>query len=210
MYARCPLQYQYRYVMGLKREQEADISLRARFAIMGALREVARTPSTDNMVAFLAAWGSNQLPSEEVDPELWGDAITAYRRGVGMVKKSHGTYQEVQTSVAEMSVNFPWMMKWTNGPQATYEFIRFSPQGAKNAVTLLRPMLSGLPAVHPQNIIVSSILSSAVATATPSGNLTSTNAYKAAKRFLSGDCSPSRGHHCKRCAYMTICPSNPS
>lgn len=210
MYARCPLQYQYRYVMGLKREQEADISLRARFAIMGALREVARNPSTDNMAAFLAAWVSNQLPSEEEDPELWRDAITAYRRGVGMVQESHGTYEEVQTSVAEMAVSFPWMMKWTNGTQATYEFIRFSPQGAINVVTLLRPMLSGLPAVHPQNIIVSSILSAVVAKATPSGNITSTNAYKAVKRFLSGDRSPIKGRHCKRCAFMTICPSNPS
>jgi superfamily I DNA/RNA helicase len=209
-YARCPLQYQYRYVMGLKREQEADISLRARFAIMWALREISRSPAMDNMAAFLAAWASNQLPSEEEDPELWRDAITAYRRGVGMLKESHGIYEEVQTSIAEMAVSFPWMMKCSNGSQATYEFIRFSPQGAKNVATLMRPMLSGLSAVHPKNIIVSSILSAGVETATPSGKLTSTNAYKAAKRFLSGDHSPVKGHHCKRCAYMTICPSSPS
>ena len=210
MYTRCPLQYQYRYVMGLKREQEVDIALRAQIAIMGALRDIARSPSTDKMDAFVAAWVSNKLPSEGEDTDLWSDAISTYGRGVDMVQKSRGRYVEIQTSIAEIAVTFPWMLACADGTRTTYELIRFSAQGAENVVTLLRPMLSGLSAAQLRPITVSSLLSVLVKEATPSARLTSTKAFSAAMRFQSGDRSPIKGHHCKRCAFMTICPSNPS
>lgn len=208
-YARCPLQYQYRYVLGLKREQDADISLRARFAIMAALQDVARAPTTDVMGAFLAAWGSNRLPPKNEDPALWRDAVMVYRRGVTTVQTSGGKYEEVQTSVAGLAMNFPWMLASADDTHTTYELIRFSTHGTTNTVALLRPMLSGLPAAQFRAVTVSSLLSSTVKEATASGNLTKTNGFGAATRFLAGDRSPRPGRHCKRCAYLTVCPSTP-
>lgn len=209
-YVRCPLQYHYKYVLRLKREQEADLSLRARFAIMEALHEVARDLATDMKEAFFIAWSSHRLPAKSDDSALWQDAEMVYRRGVKAMRTSGGTYEEIQTSVAGVPVSFPWMLANANGSRTSYQLIRFSPHGTENMVKLLRPMLSGLSKPHLRKVIVSSLLSASVKEAPASGNLTKTNAYEAAARFLTGDRTPRPGRQCMRCAYMTICPSNPN
>lgn len=209
-YARCPLQYWYRYGIGLGRERELEAPVRARFAVMAALKDLASGEAAEPRKSLKAAWVDNRLPTKAQDPTLWRDAVIVFKRGLTWLHDSSGTFEEPQTVVGAVPIRFPWVLAQKQGTKTTYNLIRFSPRGARTVVTLLRPMLSGLPGSSYRMVELSSLLSNASLEAKPSGNVASTNAMAAATRFLAGDRSPRKGRHCKFCAYLTICPSDPS
>jgi hypothetical protein len=208
-YVRCPLQHRYRFVLGLKREQEPDNAYRARRAIMTTLRGAAGNHKADSDRLFDEAWKENRLPSAAEDPALWNDALAVCRRGVAKVRNIAGRVVEVTTNIAGVAIQFPWMIEYSTSTDTRYELIRFSASGMSNVVTLTRPMLAGLPNGSPQVITISNLLSSAQKESRTTGNLTRTNAYLAARDYSAGSCSPTPGRQCRRCSYMTMCPANP-
>lgn len=209
-YARCALQYWYRYGIGLGREQEPEAPVRARFAVMAALKALASGEAAKPREALKAAWVDNRLPTKAEDPTLWRDAVIVFKRGLAWLQKSNGTFEEPQTVISALPIRFPWVLAQKPGSKSTYNLIRFSPRDAHGVVKLMRPMLSGLPGSGYRTVELASLLSNARFEAKPSGNVASTNAMAAATRFLAGDRSPRKGRHCKFCAYLTICPSDPS
>jgi superfamily I DNA/RNA helicase len=208
-YARCPLQHWYRFGIGLGREQEPEAPVRARFAVMAALKDIASRIAAQPRVALEAAWVDNRLPTKVEDPTLWRDAVMVFKRGLALLGDNGGTFEEPQTVIGGVPIRFPWVMADRQGTTTTFHLTRFSPRGVKGAVTLLRPMLSGLVGSGYRTVEISSLLSNAVDLAIPSKNVASTNAMAAATRFVAGDRSPRKGRHCKFCAYLTICPSKP-
>lgn len=208
-YARCPLQHWYRFGVNLGSEHEAEAPVRARFAVMAALKSIASGVSAHPREALVVAWGDNRLPTKADDPTLWRDAVIVFKRGIALLRDNGGTFEEPQTAIGGVPISFPWVMARRQGTKTTFHLTRFSPRGAKGVVTLLRPMLSGLAEPGYPSVQVSSLLSNVMDEAKPSGNVASTNAMAAAARFTAGDRSPRIGRHCKFCAYLTMCPAQP-
>jgi superfamily I DNA/RNA helicase/Zn-dependent peptidase ImmA (M78 family) len=208
-YISCPLQYRYRFVLNLAREQDTDISVRAQFSVMNALKAIASGVTSEKIAAFETAWFENNLPNKIEDPALWKDAVIAFENGLKLLHDNKGTFEEPETSIAGVPISFPWVMTQRHNSKTIFHLIRFSPRSASKSISLLRPMLSGLS--QDENVVVniSSLLSTATHSATPSARIESTNAMASAKKFLLGDCSPSKGYHCKFCPYISICPVSP-
>lgn len=212
IYARCPLQYWYRYVLGLRSEQDAESALRARWAIMRALKAVAQKEAGTPKNHFIAAWTDNRLPEKDIDPSLWRDAVMVYKRGLELVKKflaQGATFVEAQTTVAGLDVELPWGFADKGKHLTVFHLIRFSRHGVSDVQTLLRPMLSGMPQPGTKEMTLHNLLSYEEDEVMPSKAVMKTKAAGAAIRFLDGDGRPDKGRHCGRCAYMTICPSRP-
>lgn len=202
VYARCSLQYWYRFKLGLKREQEVDASIRARFAIMETLRKVASGLVSAEIDALIDSWRDQNLPSVGEDPALWKDATFVLSRGLKWLHDTGGVYDEPDTPLGDLRIKLPWLIR-TN--PSKLNLVRFSNRGTSSLKTLIQPMLNGLSAT----LEISNLLTPFIATANPSGNITATNAIKAAERFAAGDRSPIKGTHCNFCVYQTICPALP-
>lgn len=71
-------------------------------------------------------------------------------------------------------------------------------------------MVPGLVLDGTKKLTLNYVLSGKVDDVPGGKKLEATKAFKAAVRMLAGDNQPSRGRHCGRCAYMTICPSAPT
>jgi len=211
VFARCPLEHHYRFRLGLKREQELDAPLRARLAIMSTLERAAKEGNTQNYgEALVKAWDQYRLPKKEMDQRLWQDSDIVVQRGLRLLKDAGGHYTEPRTSVGGLQVQLPWMLASTGRNGTPYMLLRIGPHGAQNLITLLRPMLNGLSGSRATSVGVATLLAPKLDTATQSGNVTRTKAYSAAKRYLAGDLAPAPGRACRYCAYLTICPTNPS
>lgn len=203
-YMSCPLQFHYRHELALTSEQDIDVSIRARWAIMDMLLAVARDGVVP-MTAFQTAWFSHGLPSKEGDPGLVGDAIAAAKHGLSVVRSVSGTVEEGMVSeVNNVQIELPWML--TDGGQL--HWIR-AQTGIQYNLSHLRPMMLGLNGSRRRSAKVYSIITGQHVMNGPSQRPESTSVYKMAQRFAAGDRSASKGRHCGRCAYLSICPSIP-
>ncbi|MEC5407094.1 ATP-dependent helicase [Paraburkholderia sp. MPAMCS5] len=209
-YSRCPLQHHYRYRLGLSREQESDISVRARWAVMETLRAVAKD-HVHPKAAFASAWGHYQLPDESADPHLTRDAKVVCRRGLTVIGKNPGTFNESLISrLNGLDVELPWMIDSDKGGPARLHLIRFSASGSGTTSSLLRPMLLEIEGRRPRPLILHTLLVEKHIDVKLSQAPEKTTAFKAAPRMLSGDRTPVPGRHCGRCAYLSVCPVVPS
>lgn len=203
-YMSCPLQFHYRHEAALTAEQDIDVSIRARWGIMDMLLVVARdgaTPAT----AFQAAWASHGLPSKEEDPGLMGDAIAAAQRGLSVVRSVNGTVEEGMISeVNGVRIELPWML----ADRGQLHWIR-AQTGIQYVLSHLRPMMLNINGSRSRSATIYSIITDQHVKDGPSKKAESTSVYKMAQRFAAGDRSASKGRHCGRCAYLSICPSIP-
>lgn len=211
-YALCSLQYWYAHVMDLKAEQELDSSMRAHMAIMSALKSVAAGASGTAKDHFKQAWADQKLPDKEEDQSLWRDAVAAYKDGLELntsMKNNGGKFSEPESVVAGIPIRLPWGYLIKAGNSSEFTLVRFARRRTEDIKTLLKPMVNGLQVTGTPKMALRHVLSDAV-DSVPAGHpayLRTTKSYKAAVRLLSGDVQPSRGRHCGRCAYMTICPT---
>jgi hypothetical protein len=209
-YSRCPLQHHYRYRLGLSREQETDISVRARWAVMDTLRAVAKDHIPPKS-AFAGAWTHYQLPDESADPHLTRDAKIVCRRGLAVISKHPGTFNESLVSrLNGLDVELPWMVDSDEGGPARLHLIRFSASGSGTTSSLLRPMLLEIEGRRPRPLVLHTLLVEKHIDVKLSQAPEKTSAFKAAPRMLSGDHTPVPGRHCSRCAYLSVCPVVPS
>lgn len=202
-YMSCPLQYHYSYEAAITVEQDIDISIRARWAVMDMLLAVAKD-GADADTAFQAAWLSHGLPNQEEDPGLMDDAKSAAQRGLMVVSSVGGPVKEDMISeVNGVRITLPWMIY----DRGQLHWMR-AYTGLQTTISYLRPMMLNINGVCSPNATVYSIISDQKVKEGPSKRIESTSVYKMAQRFTAGDRSPSKGRHCGRCAYFSICPSN--
>lgn len=207
-YVRCGLQYHYRYRLDLRIDLDLEVGVRARIAVMQALRGIANGEGTPKEV-FLGAWAKSNLPGDGEDPTLWRDAVGTFRQGMQVINAIGGEFSEPTTQVAGLHLNMPWGLRTNKRYGSTLHLIRFSSRGASDTATLMRPMVNELDGQKIQGIVLHNIRSDQTVRVAPSNALMKTKSAKAALRLLDQDFSPVVGRHCGRCAFMTLCPSQP-
>ncbi|WP_176060975.1 UvrD-helicase domain-containing protein [Paraburkholderia sp. BCC1876] len=209
-YSRCPLQHHYRYRLQLSREQETDIAVRARWAVMDTLKAVVKD-SVLPKDAFAAAWASYHLPSKVEDPGLIRDAINVCKRGLAVVRGNSGTFGEMLVAkIGGVEVELPWLIETGSGSSSKLHLIRFSAKGSTTTASLLRPMLLEIEGKKPRPMMLHTLLVEKHIDVPLSQAPTKTAAFKAAIRMQAGDRGPSTGRHCGRCAYLSMCPVVPT
>lgn len=211
-YAMCSLQYWYAHVLRLKSEADIDISVRARWAVMNALKNVVSGPKGEPSTHFAEAWTAQKLPSEPQDPTLWRDATLAFARGLDLMRsiwKEGGRFAEPTSIVAGVTVQLPWGLLIKGQYSTEFAMMRFARRRVSDISTVLKPMVPGLVLDGTRKLTLNHVLSDKVDEVHGAKRLEATKSFKAAVRLLDGDYRPTRGRHCGRCAYMTICPSAP-
>ncbi len=211
-YVRCSLQYWYSQILRLRSEADIDVSVRARGAVMAALKVAASTAGSDPYTRLQTEWTEHNLPSHLEDPLLWRDASYAFSRGLDLMRtilKAGGKFAEPTSIVGGMTIQMPWGFL-VAGPHFTeFAMMRFARRRVSDISTVLKPMVPGLALVGTKKLTLNHVLSEKVDDVPGGKRLEQTKSFKAAVRMLAGDIAPTRGRHCGRCAYMTICPSAP-
>jgi len=211
-YVRCSLQYWYSQVQGLKSEADIDVSVRARWAVMTALKAVASTAAPDPNLSLQAAWSEQNLPSMFEDPTLWRDASQAFSRGLHLIRsyfQAGGQFAEPTSIVGGVTIQMPWGFLIARPHFTEFAMMRFARRRISDISTVLKPMVPGLALAGTKKLTLAHVLSDKADDVPGGKRLDQTKSFKAAVRMLAGDTAPNRGRHCGRCAYMTICPSTP-
>lgn len=212
-YVICSLQFWYSHILEFKNESDIDISLRARWAVMSALKAVASGKPGMPDAHLLSTWVQQKLPSDLEDPSLWRDAKSAYERGLKLMRsilEEGGQFAEPTSVVGGVTVQMPWGFI-IKGPYSTeFAMMRFSRRRVSDMKTVLKPMVPGLDLPGTKKLTLNHLLSDKVDDVPGGKRLEATKSFKAAIRMRAGDNQPTKGRHCGRCAYMTICPSAPN
>lgn len=211
-YALCPLQFWYAEVLALSREQDIDVSVRAQWAIMAALKAVAGS-GAPAAVALDAEWAKGRLPSASEDPTLWEDAGYAYQRGlklVGDLVADGAKFAEPTSVVAGQRIQLPWGFLKASPYSTRFHLIRFNRNRTGDITTLLKPIVHGMEVPGTKAVQLRYVLSDRSDDAPAARRAEATKGFKAAMSLQAGNNAPERGRHCSRCAYTTLCPHAPT
>ncbi|HHH9538109.1 TPA: UvrD-helicase domain-containing protein [Pseudomonas aeruginosa] len=206
-YLACPLQYHYRYELSLTAEQEIDISVRARWAVMDMLR-AHRVDNAPPQQSLDDAWKKHQLPSKADDPGLRRDAVEAAKRGLKLFNELNGTVVDgLVSEIAGLQITLPWLIyvKDINGHHLHW----LRAQGLGHTLSQFRPLMISIGGQRVANGTVHSLTTDTRESAGCSKRPESTAVYKAAVSFVSGEREPKKGWACSRCAYLSICNNRP-
>lgn len=187
-------------------------AMRARTAIMSGLKRVAGGRAAPNEGVLAEEWIEARLPTAAEDPALWRDAQFAYGRGLHLISDAQaagGQFMEPVAIVADLEVKLPWGFIIKLGHTADFQLIRFARSGVHEVIKLLRPLVVGMPMPGTKTMQIRYVLSDESDVVKASGRVESTDAFKAAARLRAGDLRPTRGRHCSRCAFQSICPGTP-
>lgn len=212
-YVMCPLSYWYSRVLGLKSEADVDVSIRARRAVLDALKAVASGASGSPAASLAVAWTARALPSVLEDPSLWKDVQYSLDRGVALIKSAQargGCFYEPSATVGGVTVKMPWGFAINGASVLEYAMVRFVRRRVSDLSTVLKPLVPGLNVSGPKKMTMNYVLSDRVDDIPGAKRIDATKSYGAAIRLLAGDNSPTVGSHCARCDFSTICPSSPS
>lgn len=203
-YARCPLQHWYRYRLELPAERHVDVSTRASWAAMDALKQIASGAGTELKPAFTQAWEAQKLPPREHDRQLWQHGAEFFKAAVEWMKQTDGTFVEPKTVLNGLVIQLPWMIA-ASGGRELHEF-KFKAGDLDGALRLRRPLLNGIPN-GVRDLTLYSLLDGRSLDGKPSGAITMTSAYKATQRWHAQDRNPTPGKYCAWCSYATLCPA---
>jgi hypothetical protein len=128
---------------------------------------------------------------------------------VAKLRHEGGEFAEPLAIVGGVTVKLPWGFMFKTPHTSRFELVRFARRRVEDIKTLLRPMVSGLVVDGTRTIQLNHVLADQVDVVQASKRVEATKAFKFAVRLLEGDNTASKGRHCGRCAYMTICPSAP-
>lgn len=206
MFDRCSMQFFYRRELGLSNEQDIDISIRARWAVMDTLKEILKNGSSPKS-AFEMSWKAHQLPEPTDDPNLYDDAIYLCKKGIEVIKSVNGSLVEnVVVKILNIEVELPWMIRSGSGILEKWHIINFSV--TDKYIALFRPLLLAFES-GTKNLTIHTLLPEGETIVPPSSNPEKTAAYKAAKKLHAGHRSAAPGKNCARCSFLTICPVVP-
>ena len=185
-YVRCSLQYWYSRVLGLRSEADIDISVRARWVVMSALKAAASSPGSAPNAHLLAAWTEQNLPSELEDPSLWRDANHAFSRGLELIRsilQKGGKLAEPTSIVGGITIQMPWGLL-IEGPYFTeFAMVRFARRRVSDISTVLKPMVPGLVLSGTKKLTLNHVLSDKVDDVPGGKRLEATKSFKAAVRM---------------------------
>jgi len=200
----CSLQYHYAHELNLPAEQELDVSIRARRSVLAGLEYFYRD-GAKSQDAFLQAWGEKPLPSHAEDKMLSEHAWIAFTRGTALQPDILHYVPENTGSVNGQVITMPWMLRDTNGDLV---WLRTG-MGLSEVSRNIRPILENLGGSRCDNISIHSLVTGRSVSAVPSLKAGGTSVFKAITALRAGERSASRGDHCNRCAYSTICAQRP-
>lgn len=212
-YVTCSLNYWYSRVLGLQSEADVDVSIRARRAVLDAIKAVASGASESEEASLVAAWTIRNLPSATEDPSLWRDAQYATARGAALVKSARargGKFYEPSAVVGGVTVQMPWGFAINSSHTLEYAMVRFARRRVTDISTVLKPFVPGLNVSGPKKLTLNYALSDKMDDVPGAKRIEATKSYGAAIRLRAGEIAPIIGHHCSRCDFSTICPSSPS
>jgi hypothetical protein len=109
----------------------------------------------------------------------------------------------------QVTVQMPWGFVIKGQHSTEFAMMRFTRRRVSDMKTVLKPMVPGLDLPGTKKLTLNHVLSDKVDDVPGGKKLEATKSFKAAVRMLAGDNRPTKGRHCGRCAYMTICPSAP-
>jgi len=196
----CPLQYHYAHELNLPPDQEQDISIRARRSVLAGLEYVYRD-SVNPQTAFEQAWDERLLPTEVEDKTLVDHARIAFSRGTALLPDIDRYVPDTTASVNGQVITMPWMLRDTNGDLV---WLRTG-IGLSDVSSYVRPILLNLGGSRCDNISIHSLVAGRSESTTPSSRPSMTSVFKAITALRAGERSASRGKHCNRCAYSSIC-----
>lgn len=203
----CPLHYHYRYELSLTAEQQIDISIRARWAVMETLEGWLKGIPAKQ--AFADSWVANNLPSAEEDPDLHRDAVTAANRGAKIIQRTGGSLvTDLVADVQGVRIELPWMILVEKSGATEIHWLR-TQAGVDTTLSHMRPMMLNIAGRVFSKVSVHSLLTEKSKEHAPAYAPETTSVYKSAKRFAAGDRSPKKGFLCRRCAYLSICDNRP-
>lgn len=196
----CSLQYHYAHELNLPPDQEQDISIRARRSVLAGLEYVYRD-GVNPKAAFEQAWDERPLPTEFEDKTLVDHARIAFSRGTALLPDIDLYVPETTASVNGQVITMPWMLRDTNGDLV---WLRTG-IGLSDVSSYVRPILLNLGGSRCDNISIHSLVAGRSESTTPSSRPSMTSVFKAITALRAGERSASRGKHCNRCAYSSIC-----
>ena len=206
-YISCPLHYHYRYELSLTADQEIDVSIRARWAVMSSLENYL--VGTSLSVALDQAWLAARLPEKLEDPRLYADAERAARRGEEIIQDKHAVIVTgLVAHVEGVQIQLPWMLEVQGVKGAELHWLRIQSK-IDTTQRHLQPMFNAMAGRTYTQGAVHSLLTEKSIEARKSYKPSLTAVHKMAKRFVAGDRSPNHGWMCNRCAYMSICDNRP-
>lgn len=198
----CPKQFHYSHELELPREQEIDVSIRARSALLEALERVFRdgAPATDT---FYQVWEERALPGESTDQNLVAEAFGAFKIGLGIQAATTARYVPPQKALVEgVQIEMPWMLEAANG---NLHWLNTG-MSLKYLSSHVRPLMLNL-ADKPQHVMhLHSLSSGNHAECLPSDRPGNTSLVKAVKALGKPERAPIK-KSCNRCAYRAICTS---
>lgn len=196
----CPKQFHYSHELRLPAEQEIDVSMKARSALLESLERVFRdgTPAAN---AFYGVWEERALPAVEADPHLVSEAYSAFNRGLEIQVASAARYLPPQQSLVEgVQIEVPWMLEASNGG------LHWLSTGMSlyYLVKNVRPLMLNLGGKRQSAMRLHSLIGGSVEDCVPSKAPGSTTLVKAVKRLSTAE-RPASKQLCNRCAYRAIC-----
>lgn len=198
----CPKQFHYSHELRLPGEQEIDVSMRARSALLEALERVFRdgTPATDT---FHQVWEERALPAEVTDQNLVAEAFGAFNLGLAIQSATTARYVPPQKALVEgVQIELPWMLEAANG---SLHWLNTG-MSLKYLSSNVRPLLLNL-INKPQRLMhLHSLSSGNHAECLPSDKPGATSLVKAVKALSKTERPPIK-KSCNRCAYRAICSS---
>lgn len=198
----CPKQFHYSYELRLPGEQEIDVSMKARSALLEALERVIRdgTPAAET---FCHVWEERALPTPEADPHLVAEALAAFNRGLAIQTTFSARYQPPQIAIVDgIQVQMPWMLEAANG---TLHWLNTG-MSLKYHSSNIRPLMRNLVDTPQQLMHLHSLSSGDHAECVPSNKPGSTSLVKAIKTLSTPERTALK-KSCNRCAYRAVCSS---
>ncbi|KPX23350.1 DNA/RNA helicase, superfamily I [Pseudomonas syringae pv. delphinii] len=196
----CSLQYHYAHELNLPAEQELDVAFRARRSVLAGLEYFYRD-GVRSQDAFEQAWSERPLPSRAEDKTLFEHAKLAFDRGTALQPGIAHYVPESTASVNGQVITMPWMLRDDNGGMV---WLRTG-IGLSEISNNVRPILENLGGSRCDTIAIHSLVTGRSKSSVPSVRVTTTKVFKAISALRTGERSTSRGDHCNRCAYSTIC-----
>lgn len=212
IYTACSLKYWYSRVQDLQSEADVDVSVRARWAVMDALKSYASGASPSTNAPLVAAAATRKLPSKSDDPELWMDIEYALSRGVAQIhslRSQGGKFCEPTSVVGGVTIDMPWGFALQGPYFVEFAMLRFARRRVSDLSIVLKPMVPGLALSGSKKLTLSYVLSDKSDDVQGAKRIESTKSFKAAVRLLAGERTPVPGGHCAWCDFSTICPSAP-
>lgn len=206
-YVSCPLHYHYRYELDLTAEQEIDISIRARWAVMEALQSTLK--GTTAQSAFDSAWSKHDLPPFALDQALYSDAVNACKKGLQIIHDTGSTIVEgLHADVNGVRIELPWMLQANTTRGIELHWLR-THTGVETTSRHFRPLMLAMTTLKAKSGTVHSLISEKFKSDTPSKAPQHTAVHKMTPLFTSGYRGAKKGWLCRRCPYLSICDNRP-